>query len=175
MMHINKNDKISSFVSKHKKNMCLLFKQNRCKKFFVFFALLLVRHFPSHFLNERSKFGVFYMKKSQTTGRPWGVVGEEPCFSIVCLTESFSSYLTYTCWEKRCLQVGIMRELIDNLKLDHGKIALFALHTHTNTHLRLLYHKDCICSSCQMHKSFEYVFEIQILKGVILKITNQIF
>ena len=30
----------------------------------------------------------------------------------------------------------------DNLKLDHGKIALFTLHTHTFTHLRLLYNKD---------------------------------
>ena len=30
----------------------------------------------------------------------------------------------------------------DNLKLDHGKIALFTLHIHTYTHLRLLYDKD---------------------------------
>ena len=30
----------------------------------------------------------------------------------------------------------------DDLMLDHGKFALFTLHTHRHTHLRLLYNKD---------------------------------
>ena len=34
----------------------------------------------------------------------------------------------------------------DDLMLDQGKFALFTLHTHRHTHLRLLYNKDSLCT-----------------------------